>query len=327
MLEAGHKLRVGQVGLVGAATGSGQPQVALDVDADPAHYKNPLLPNTRSEMALPLRVGERVIGALDVQSQEVEAFDENDITVLQTMADQLAVAIENARLIQQLNQSLKELEKAHEASTYQAWQTFTGSRKKPLGYRYQQARSGALASGSLSEIHQAPEEPEFMQAIQQGQIVAGAPTDQATLAVPIKLRNQVIGALHLRFASKSISPEMVSLVEEASARLALILESTRLLSEAQRLAAREQQINWIASQVRDSVNMENILQNTVRELGRALGASRTFIQIGSQPWSGNIPPDEHQPGDPNSHQSSHDFSSHGNNGKGDSFSPEGEEES
>lgn len=100
MLQRQHKLAVGKVGIVGYVTGTGKPRIALDVGADAVHFANPDLPGTRSEMALPLRVGERVIGALDVQSVEPDAFDEDDLVVLQTMADQVAVAIENTGLIQ-----------------------------------------------------------------------------------------------------------------------------------------------------------------------------------------------------------------------------------
>ena len=97
MLERQHKLKVGEVGVVGYATGTGQPRIALDVDADAMHFKNPLLPKTRSEMALPLKVNDQVIGALDVQSTQGAAFDDEDAAVLQTMADQLAVAIERLK--------------------------------------------------------------------------------------------------------------------------------------------------------------------------------------------------------------------------------------
>jgi GAF domain-containing protein len=99
MLRRGHKLAVGKVGIVGFVTGTGRPRIALDVGADAVHFANPDLPDTRSEMALPLRAGEKIIGALDVQSAEANAFDENDVAVLETMADQVALAIQNARLL------------------------------------------------------------------------------------------------------------------------------------------------------------------------------------------------------------------------------------
>jgi GAF domain-containing protein len=102
MLERGHRLRVGQVGIVGHVASTGEPRIALDVGEDATHFANPDLPNTRSEMALPLLVQERVVGVLDVQSTEEAAFSEDDMAILQTMADQLATAIANARLFEQV---------------------------------------------------------------------------------------------------------------------------------------------------------------------------------------------------------------------------------
>lgn len=112
MLARGHKLKVGQQGIVGYVTGTGKPRIALDVGADAVHFENPLLPETRSEMALPLKVGERIIGALDVQSRQPAAYKEDDVMVLQMMADHLAVTIENGRLLNATQQTVHELSSA-----------------------------------------------------------------------------------------------------------------------------------------------------------------------------------------------------------------------
>jgi len=109
MLEQYHKLKVGEVGIVGYVTGTGEPRIALDVGQDAVHFDNPLLPQTRSEMALPLTVRGRVIGALDVQSTEEAAFSGEDVATLQTMADQLAIAIEHARLYEEERRRAEEL--------------------------------------------------------------------------------------------------------------------------------------------------------------------------------------------------------------------------
>lgn len=109
MIARGHKLKVGEVGIVGYVTGTGHPRIALDVGTDAVYFQNPLLPETRSEMALPLKTGNIVIGALDVQSKQAAAFDDEDISILQTMADQLAVAIANARLFEATRSQLEEL--------------------------------------------------------------------------------------------------------------------------------------------------------------------------------------------------------------------------
>jgi GAF domain-containing protein len=108
MVKRPHKLEVGGKSIVGFVTANGTPRIALDVGADAVHFNNPLLPNTRSEMALPLIARGLVIGALDVQSDIANAFGNDDIETLQVMADQLAAAIENARLFEQTQRRLIE---------------------------------------------------------------------------------------------------------------------------------------------------------------------------------------------------------------------------
>ncbi len=289
MVEHGYKLKASETGVVGYVTSRGQPRIALDVGADAVLFKNPYLPETRSELALPLKAGGQVIGALDVQSQQSAAFDDEDVQVLQIMADQLAVAIQNLRLLREMQQTVRELEVAYGRYTRRSWNTFAQGGTRARGYRYR--RLGIEPAGEQSS--------EAREAMQRGQSVittlqpdnpAASSTTQgdgqtatSSLAVPIKLRGQTVGVLNLRFEEESVAQETVSMVEEIAERLALVLENARLMQEAQSLVSREQRINLISSQVRSSISLDTILQNTVRELGRALGASRTFIQLGIEP--------------------------------------------
>jgi len=130
MLARQHRLGVGSEGIVGYVTGTGQPRIALDVGADATYFDNPDLPDTRSEMALPLRTGGTLIGALDVQSTKVRAFDQEDIAVLTLMADQIATAIENARLFEQAQVALAEAEGARRHYLRQEWDSFLGGRSR-----------------------------------------------------------------------------------------------------------------------------------------------------------------------------------------------------
>ncbi len=123
MVEAGHRLRIGGSSMIGMAIAERKARIALDVGDEPVHFKNPYLPHTRSEMALPLVVRDKVIGALTIQSVEEAAFTEDDITALQTMADQLAIAINNARLLTRLEEAHKELVRS---KTFEAIATATG---------------------------------------------------------------------------------------------------------------------------------------------------------------------------------------------------------
>jgi putative methionine-R-sulfoxide reductase with GAF domain len=130
MLARQHRLGVGSEGIVGYVTGTGQPRIALDVGADATYFDNPDLPDTRSEMALPLRTGGALIGALDVQSTTVRAFDQEDVAVLTLMADQIATAIENARLFEQAQAALAEAEGAQRHYLRQEWDSFLGGRSR-----------------------------------------------------------------------------------------------------------------------------------------------------------------------------------------------------
>lgn len=283
MLASKHKLRVGEVGIVGYVTKTGEPRIALDTGADAVHFRNPLLPYTHSEMALPLRIGDRIIGALDVQSEKVNAFDQSSIAIMQVMADQLAVAIEKARLLQEVERSVAEMERSYREYTTRTWRAFLQQAIQTAGYRYE---------GISPEPLTAPP-PESLEALAKGSSII-LRLDEAkggsVLAVPIRLRGQTIGTLNLRFQGSEVPSETALLVEEAANRLALALENARLVQDAQRLATREQQINIITSRVQQATDLDTVLRNTIRELGNALGVPRTFIQIGLIPAEDNTSP-------------------------------------
>jgi len=135
MLASGHRLAVGEVGIVGYVAGTGKPRIAFDVGGDAVWFNNPNLPETRSEMALPLKVGDEVIGVLDVQSVQPQAFTDEDISTLQLMADQLAVAVQNARLLEVMESALKELRDIQLDYTQSGWARMT-SRTRTLAYEY-----------------------------------------------------------------------------------------------------------------------------------------------------------------------------------------------
>jgi GAF domain-containing protein len=269
MLQRGHKLAVGKVGIVGFVTGTGKPRIALDVGTDAAHFANPDLPETHSEMALPLRVGERIIGALDVQSQEANAFDEDDRVILQTVADQLAVAIENVSLIQiqteragqrrriielsrQLTQELsyaqvlgRSCESIREAFGYdrvtlalvegpevvvRSSAATPPTRPTRLGQPYPLGRGVFGQSVSLKA-------PVMIADLSvEPDLQAGAaPNDPATiLAVPLLSRGQVIGALAVeRGEPGTLSENDTELLEMLASLVAVALENTRLFEETQ----------------------------------------------------------------------------------------------
>jgi nitrate/nitrite-specific signal transduction histidine kinase len=256
MLAQGHKLRVGETGLVGYATGSGLPRIALDVGKDAIHFRNPLLPETRSEMALPLKVGERIIGALDVQSQEPAAFDEEDITILQIMSDQLAIAIENAYLIQEIQEHLKELEAFYGNYSRQGWEQIVRARPV-IGYQYD--RSG------LSTIQNSENDQE---------------TARALSSFPLEVRGTVIGTIDILADEGKLSPQDMALLDGIKEHLSQALESARLFEEARERAVREQSINELTASISRSLNFDTLLQTATRELGKLPNVIEVSIHVG-----------------------------------------------
>jgi GAF domain-containing protein len=233
MLARSHRLKVGEVGMVGYVTGSGQPRITLNVEADPTHYKNPLLPETRSEMTLPLKVGDRIIGALDVQSHYPNAFSEDDIAIMQVMADQLAVAIQNARLIQESQENLRHLEKLY------------GAYSQKAGVKTIRNQSGASAP-----------------------IASGRTTD--LVHFPIMVRGQEVATLDAWLDEETSNAEQRSLLQAIADRLGQTLENARLYMETQSRAERERMASDITAKMRASNDPSAILQTALTELRSAL---------------------------------------------------------
>ena len=271
MLARGHRLKVGEVGIVGYVTGQGEPRITLDVGLDAVYFDNPDMPDTRSEMALPLRVHGEIIGALDVQSTREAAFSEEDAATLQILADQVALAISNTRLFQQTQESLEAERRAYGELSREAWGELLLTRPD-LGQRYD-PRGILPADGQWREA--------MKLAMRQGKIVLDEDRPSVVLATPIKVRDQVIGVLdaHKLADAGKWTAEEVTLLETLTEQLGLALESARLYQETQRRAARERLAAEISAKVRASMDVDTILQTAVQELGRALGTDRAFVQL------------------------------------------------
>jgi GAF domain-containing protein/HAMP domain-containing protein len=277
MLARSHKLTVGKEGIVGYVTGAGQPRIALDVGADAVHFDNPDLPQTRSEMALPLQAGERTFGALDVQSTQGGAFTQEDVAVLGTLADQIAIAIENARLFTQTQAALQEAEETQRRYMHQEW----GKLSSVL-----QTASHEYRASGVPPVGDAPL-PEIEEAIRQGRAVTrvgeGGLSARAALAMPIKLRDQLIGVIDLQEtdAERQWTDDDVALVTAVADQVALALENVRLFEQTRQRAQREQLISQVTAKMRAAPDIEAILRTTVREVRRALGASQGVVRLGT----------------------------------------------
>jgi GAF domain-containing protein/HAMP domain-containing protein len=272
MLERGHKLEVGRVGIVGYVAETGEARIALDVGADAVFFENPDLPNTRSEMALPLEVRGEIVGVLDVQSTEGGAFTDEDVGVLQTMADQVAVAIENARLLEESQRALRELERLYGQRTWEAWREEATQR---LTYRYTGVGVEAVSP------REAPR-PERIGGRGEPDAEPGQEENGRRLLAPIRLRGQDIGSIVLRQdpEGEPWSPEEVALMEEVSTQVALALENARLLEESQRRAQRERMLSEMTARFTRSLDFDAVLQAAARELGRLSGVVEASVHVG-----------------------------------------------
>jgi GAF domain-containing protein len=274
MLARGHRLPLDAHSIVGYAASHGEPRIALDVGAESVYFNNPDLPDTRSEMALPLRSGGQVIGVLDVQSHEKNAFVQEDISVLTTLADQIAVAIENARLHDESQQALAESRSTFERYVQQQWSSFA-----------QQVRhTGFVYDGKQVLPLDKKLKPEQIRSGTQigNQAIATSPS---TVTLPIRLRGQTIGYLDVRSkrGDREWTRGEITLLEAAAERAGLALENARLVESAQRRASRERSIGEISAKIGAVSDIDSILQTAVEELGRKLSnAAEVILEIDSE---------------------------------------------
>ena len=256
MLARGHRLKVGEQGTVGFVTKTGNPRIVLDVGQDAVFFNNPDLPNTHSELALPLKVSGEIIGALDLQSTEPNAFNEDDVSLLTILADQVAISIQNALSSEQLQRALREAEIASSQVTGLAWKWYAEA-LQTKGYRYDGVKSEALKEASKSG------------------------KEKNDLQVPVQLRGQTIGRLKLKASdqSREWTDDELAIIKATAERVALALDGARLLDDAQKRAARETFLSEMGTKLGASFQLDSILRDTVEELGQTLKGSTVSFQL------------------------------------------------
>lgn len=274
MLARGHKLEVGTTSIVGYVIKTSEPRIALDVGTDAVFFNNPDLPTTRSEMALPLITRGQTIGVLDVQSEKPGAFTENDANTLSILADQIAIALENARLFTQTQQALSEAQALNRQISQEGWLTFSHE-EASIGY-HQSLKGGRKLTAPV-------ETDEIRQAMNRGEVLVFNKKEEGlqepSIVVPIKLRGQVIGTLNIKAPTKDRrwSNDEINLAEAVSDRLALALDNARLFEETSTRASRERLVSDISTRIRGTNDPQEMIKTAVEELQRALGATRVEI--------------------------------------------------
>jgi GAF domain-containing protein/HAMP domain-containing protein len=271
MLTRGHRLKVGEKGLVGFVASTGKARVALDTGADAVFFNNPDLPETRSEIALPLRAGERVIGVLDVQSTEPNAFTQEDIAIISTMADQVSIAIQNARQNEETKKALAESEALSRQFVQTGWSQFT-RKQNLLGVRHTGAKATLLYSkngkGRLADTDTAGTDPLKPKA------------RGAVLSLPISLRGEVIGTVDVRAPdNRQWDQDEMDIVAAIIERAAIAMENSRLLAESQKRAAKERIIGEISARISAQSDVDELLKTAALELNRNLPGTDIAIQF------------------------------------------------
>jgi GAF domain-containing protein/HAMP domain-containing protein len=266
MLDRGHQLKVGEVG------------IATDVGIDAVYFQNPDLPLTRSEMTLPLIVGDRIIGAFDVQSTEANIFTQEDIELFTILSDQVAIAIQNNLLFQETIRSLEDSQALHRQYLLQEWSREVEERDES-GYEYT-----PLGVKTINR----EDSPVFQKVVQTGKPVLIPMIDQpsgksvVSLAVPIVLRGEIIGVIHIEEASKNKQdwqPEEIKAVQSVATQVALALENARLFEQTVRRAERDRKVLEITGKIRSTTNPQEMVQIAIEELQRVLHATKAQILI------------------------------------------------
>jgi GAF domain-containing protein len=246
MVSVQHKLPIAESSMVGWTISHRQARIALDVGKDAIRFVNPYLPDTHSELALPLISGDQAIGALTIQSNQPEAFDEDDITILQNISDTLAIALENAHLFQETQKTLEELRIAQRSYVTKTWSETARGHE---GFEYTAGTESLAPDSGISSID-----------------------------IPLTLRDQIIGQLHLE-GDQDWTPEEHNLIEAIASQAALAMENARLLEESQQMALRERLVAEITGKVWSSPNTDFILQTAIKELSRALRTDEANIEL------------------------------------------------
>ncbi len=272
MMERGYKLALGQTSLVGYVAKAGNSQTGAETE-----FNNVEFPETRSEFALPLKVGAQIIGVLDLQSKDVDAFDQTDVEALTALANQITISIQNARMFNETQTALAESQLRYGTVIKQAWKSNLSAHPQ-IGYRYVGIEPIALSQEATSiEIHDA---------FENGDIAVTHPSrrkNENALAVPLKLRGLTIGVLNINFPlDTEIGEDEIDVARAATQRIAIALESASLLEESQRRAQREKTISEMSAKISGATEIETILKTVIRELSSQISGAQISAEIENQ---------------------------------------------
>jgi len=271
MLANQHRLKIGE-GMIGWSIANAQSRIALDIGEDAVRFENPLLPETRSEGALPLRSRGRVLGAVTIQSNQSAAFNQDIINTLQTMTDQIAITLDNADLLAQYETAVDAERRAYGDLRAQDWLNL--SRQKLIS-RYVISPEGNL------RVIDSQQPNKSLRALQSGQVVQ---KDGLTAILPVISHGHVIGGIKIRkpVGSQKWTQEQLDLLVALSEQLSIALENARMFEATQRGVLRERAISEISTEIVEKTEIDKIMAAVVSGLQKTLGASEVSFLLNNE---------------------------------------------
>jgi len=316
MKRMGHKLGIGSKSVVGFVAGKGELLVVNDTSRDATFFANPSTPKTRAEAAIPLKVGDRIVGVLDVQSNRAYAFSNDNLRILQILADQLAIAVINTELFAETQEHLAQHRLLHHITT-------TAASGTTLDEALQSAVNGLQVTlgGDRVSILLADREKKILEVkavvgyaedvfalripigngitgwaaahrrtlrvndvLQDIRYIEGSPNTRSEMAIPLLYRSELLGVLNVESEQLAAYAENdEELLGTLGGSLAAIIANARLLEQIRAQAERERILFEISDKIRRTTDMQTILATTASELTRALGANSARIKLGTNP--------------------------------------------
>ncbi|MEA5078674.1 MAG: GAF domain-containing protein [Anaerolineaceae bacterium] len=307
-----HKLAVGSASIVGQATGKGEPVVIGDVTKEANYYANPLLPETRSELAIPMKIGDAILGALDVQSTKYNAFSLDDINILQVLADQVAVAVQNAELftntietlsrhrllhritdvnvqantvedairaaIETLHSSLPDERVAYLSNVDNSAllvQASAGYPSSDIGASKYQFGQGLIGKAAQTR------KPVMVPEVQADPAFYPISVDSnSVMAIPVSFSDRLIGVINVESTQIAhFDDNDVDFVTTLANNLASIISNIELVDQVRSQVERQQKLFEITDKIRRSVDIETIMKTSVTEIASAMNIRKASIEI------------------------------------------------
>jgi GAF domain-containing protein/HAMP domain-containing protein len=273
LLTLAHRIELNQDGAVAGVVNTGLLKLTHDIQTEKEDRKYPLLADTRSEVILPIKAGEKVLGALDIQGSDENQFDSNTIISLQILADQIAMALEIVNILNQREMIINQIQSGYGDYTLRSWQDYLKRSAKSVGYRWR--GEGPEPAGELDQVSQAALRAEMV--VKNSSQSGEQPVDQetnTTIAIPMKIRGQMIGVTNIQLKEGETTPETTALFVEIVNRLALTLENTRLLEEAQLRGEQLHLLQEITSAAAAHINLHELLEAVCRRILEGFRLSR-----------------------------------------------------